>query len=70
MKGKGDCMTGESDLTPEQIRQLIDGDRQQRIEACRDEITAVLQKHRCNLEAVATITQRGTQVAVQLTAVE
>ena len=50
-------------LTPEQMKVIIEQERQGRIEACGREIQAALQKHNCSLEAQTVI--RNNAVASQ-----
>jgi hypothetical protein len=57
-------------LTPEQARAMLAAERRRRIEACAEEVGAVLAKHRCRAVAVVTIVGGRVESRVEIVAEE
>lgn len=56
-------------MTPEQMKQAIEQDKQERAQACMAAVQAALEEHGCQLVAVPQINAEGRIVAqVQLVA--
>ena len=53
-------MSDDTELTPEQMRELLMKDNQKRILDCNEELQELLKKHNCRLEADFTINWNGS----------
>ena len=52
------------DMTPQQAAQLVEADKQRRVQAVAQAIQDVLQQHTCDLAATPQITADGRIVAI------
>ena len=50
-------------LSSEELYQLVEQDKADRLENCRNEIEAILQKHKCQLVALPQINIEGKVIA-------
>ena len=57
-------------IPPEQLRELINQERTARVRVCRDEVLAVLQKHRCRMEPSVILTPGNQRMDIQFIAEE
>ena len=55
--------TEKKEMTSEELQQLLEQDKNARIQACKREIDIVLGKYRCQLIAVPQFTPDGRTIA-------
>ena len=54
----------EKEMSSEEIQQLLEQDKNKRLQNCQQEIELILQKYKCQLIAVPQITPDGRTVAI------
>jgi len=57
-----------TEITPEAARELIERERQERVRRAEAAIREILQRERCALEPVVTLTSRGMSATVRIVA--
>ena len=50
-------------LSSEELQQLLEQDKAERLQNCRNEIEVILQKHKCQLVALPQINVEGRVIA-------
>lgn len=53
-----------SDMTPTEAAQLVEQDKQRRVQAAAEAVQAALKQHECDLVALPQVTADGRVVAV------
>jgi hypothetical protein len=60
--------TEKDKMSTEAAKQALIQERQERSQACRQEIEAVLKKHKCGIIPMLTITPNGNQWGIEFPA--
>ena len=56
-------MEENKEMTSEELQQLLEQDKANRLQSCRSEIEAVLKKYKCQLVALPQINVEGRVIA-------
>ena len=60
----------QGEMTPDEARAIVEKERQERIARAEEAIREVLQRERCALNPVVTITAQGMSATVQVVALD
>jgi len=60
----------ETGMTPEEARAIVERERRERVARAEAAIRDILERERCALNPVVTLTARGMTATVQVVAVE